>query len=351
MRVLVAPLNWGLGHASRCIPLVTRFLRAGDDVVLAGDGEALLLLRRHFPNLPYYKLASLNLRYSSGNSQVWAMLRASVRLVCFSFRDHKLLNELLSRQYFDLVVSDNRFGLFTKRTRCAYITHQLLIPLPQRFKRIERPLQKLHYAVIRHYQECWVPDNEKEPYLAGRLSHPSVLPQNVRYIGPLSRFEDIAAVHSPSSEFDVVAVLSGLEPQRTLFEEQITEEWYGKQERVLVVRGLPSAPSMVTKRGNITYKPILADAELASVLLGAKVIISRSGYSSLMDYYSLGLTRKAQRGEIELRLVPTAGQPEQEELELEFNRLLLRDGEKHRLYRQTFSDVLNSECRHSMPTL
>ena len=119
MRVLLAPLNWGLGHASRCIPLVSRFLDEGHEVVLAGDGDSLLLLRKHFPSLPYFTLAPLNLRYSGSSSQVGAMLRALPAILRFSVADHRILKHILRDNRFDLVVSDNRFGLFSRNTRCV----------------------------------------------------------------------------------------------------------------------------------------------------------------------------------------------------------------------------------------
>ena len=95
MRVLVAPLNWGLGHAARCVPLVNRFLAQGDEVVLGGDGESLILLQKHFPTLQAIRFADLSLSYSAGKSQVGAMLRALPKIVRAAFTDHLLLENLL----------------------------------------------------------------------------------------------------------------------------------------------------------------------------------------------------------------------------------------------------------------
>ena len=313
MRILVAPLNWGLGHASRCIPLVTRFLSEGYDVVLAGDGDSLLLLRRHFPSLPYFPLASLNLHYGSGSSQVWAVLRALPALVRFSVADHWRLRHLLMTEHFDLVVSDNRFGLYSHKTRCVYITHQLLVLLPPRLRFMQPLLRRLHAAVIRHFSECWVPDNAGRPWLAGDMAHKYPLPPNARFIGLLSRFDGCKPLDR-TPEYDVVAVISGPEPQRTMFEEKVCAEWQGRKERVLVVRGKPSLPATAMKKDGITLVPDLDDRALARHLTSARTVISRSGYSSVMDYYALGLLDKQKRGELTLTLVPTPGQPEQEYL-------------------------------------
>ncbi len=312
MRVLVAPLNWGLGHAARCVPLVNRLLAQGDEVVLGGDGESLVLLRKHFPTLQTIRFADLSLSYSAGKSQVGAMLRALPKIVCAAWKDHCLLGELLDRELFDLVVSDNRFGLVSRKTRCVYVTHQLHIRLPRRYRRLEPLAARLHGWIGRHYTEVWVPDyDEAERSLSGALGHTEKQRYGtVRYIGPLSRFDGRENPMRPSriDRFEVVAVLSGLEPQRSMLEEEIVSRYSGKKERVLIVEGKPSKPMLQVTRGNICIVPYIDDAPLMDVLQKAKRIIARSGYSTIMDWETLGLLGKAE-------LIATPGQPEQEYLQ------------------------------------
>ena len=308
MKVLIAPLNWGLGHASRCIPLVVRYLRNGDDVVLAGDGDSLLLLRKHFPNLPYYPLAPLEIRYSAGRRQVGAMLRTLPKLIRWARQDHALLEKIQEKESFDLIISDNRFGCYIRRTKCVYVTHQLHIMLPRPWRWMEGMTERMHSRVAHRFSETWVPDYEGEDNLSGNLSHHVTAWTNntVRYIGPLSRFADYAGTQA-EKEYDIVAVLSGPEPQRTLLEQQVVSEWIGKTEQGLVVRGVMSAPPTEMRKQNITLIPYLGDEALAAALLGTKTIIARSGYSTIMDLATLGVLQKAQ-------LIPTPGQPEQEYL-------------------------------------
>ncbi|MCQ2348755.1 MAG: hypothetical protein MJZ65_06205, partial [Paludibacteraceae bacterium] len=137
MKVLIAPLNWGLGHATRCAELVRRYQSEGHKVVLGGDGAGLSWLRRAFPELRYVELASLELTYSKGNSQVGAMLRALPQLIRFTLEDEARLEQLLHIEPFDLVVSDNRFGLHNAGTKCVYMTHQLWIRLPKCWRWLE----------------------------------------------------------------------------------------------------------------------------------------------------------------------------------------------------------------------
>ena len=313
MKILVAPLNWGLGHASRCVPLVQRLLNEGHEVILGGDGESLTLLRKHFPKLRYTYLAPLNLRYSKGQRQVWAMIKAMPRLLKWAIQDHLMLKALLREEHIDQVISDNRFGLYNKQTECIYMTHQLHIMLPNGWRWAEGIASRMHARVYARYNKVWVPDYEDpQQSLAGELSHNGA---KVEYIGPQSRFEiskyrDLEI----SKQYDIVAVLSGLEPHRTLLENEIIARYRDSAEQVLIVQGLMHRPNTRIKRGNLTIVPYMWDNELVSVLLGANHIIARSGYSTIMDLEALGLMDKAE-------LIPTPGQPEQEYLATLHNKM------------------------------
>lgn len=313
MRILIAPLNWGLGHASRCVPLVRRLTAEGHEVILGGDGESLTLLRRHFPNLRYVYLAPLHLRYSKGKRQVWAMLRALPQLLSWAIKDHAILKAVLREEHIDRVISDNRFGLYHPETECIYITHQLHIMLPSGWRWAEGIATRLHARVYAHYNKVWVPDyEESDKSLAGELSHPKSeinhYQHTIEYIGPLSRFAERGlSSESGRMKYEVVAVLSGLEPHRTLLEQEIASCYAGKEEQVLIVQGLMHKPNTRIKRENITIVPSMTDTELADALTGAGHILARSGYSTIMDLEVLGMLQKAE-------LIPTPGQPEQEYL-------------------------------------
>jgi len=327
MKILVAPLNWGLGHASRCVPLVRRLLDEGHEVILGGDGESLTLLRAHFPKLRYVYLAPLHLRYSKGRSQVGAMLCALPKLLWWAIKDHAILKAVLKEEHFDQVISDNRFGLYSVNERsersvlcqanpvCIYMTHQLHIMLPKGWKWLEPLVARLHARIYMRYNKVWVPDYEEpEKSLAGDLSRvPSsfhLSPFAFQYIGPLSRFSTANDQRPTASDkYDIVAVLSGLEPHRTLLEQDIIARYAGSS--VLIVQGLMHRPNTRIKRGYITIVPRMDDAELAEVLRNAKHIIARSGYSTIMDLDALGILDKAE-------LIPTPGQPEQEYLAARF---------------------------------
>ena len=335
MKILVAPLNWGLGHASRCVPLIRQLQEEGHEVILAGDGESLTLLRKHFPTLRYTYLAPLNLRYSAGKHQVWAMLRALPQLFFWSIKDHAMLKALLREEHIDQVISDNRFGLYINRKssivqssiETVYMTHQLHIMLPQGWRWAERIASRVHARIYARYNKVWVPDYAAiEQSLAGELSHAEAFSDQhsaISYIGPLSRFK----ISRPrnleiSKNYYIVAVLSGLEPQRTLLEQEIIGRFSGSEKRILIVQGLMHRPNTRIKRGNITIVPSMSDAELVPALLGAKHIIARSGYSTIMDLAALGLLdSKIENRKSKIELIPTPGQPEQEYLATLHNKM------------------------------
>ena len=311
MKILIAPLNWGLGHATRCIPLIRQYLEQGDEVVLGGDGESLLLLQRHFPQLRVIQLPSLELRYTANDQQRGFYLRAIPALLRFTIADHYYLRQQLAIEHFDLIISDNRFGLFTRQTRCVYITHQLYVRLPRRL-RIFQPLARaLHACVFKRYHEVWVPDYASmENSLAGELCHGGGFDSYVKYIGPLSRFTSSEGTPKElrrNSEYSVVAILSGLEPQRSIFEQAILERYANTPDKVLIVRGKVAEAQTKISRNNITMVASLSDQALLEATEQATTIIARSGYSTIMDLAVLGLLHKAE-------LHPTPGQSEQEYL-------------------------------------
>lgn len=322
MKILVAPLNWGLGHASRCVPLIHRLLDEGHEVVIGGDGMSFTLLRKHFPKLRYVYLAPLDLHYSRSGNQTWAMLKAIPQLLLWRNKDRLMLKAILQEEHFDQVISDNRPGLYNKQVECIYITHQLQIRLTKTWQWAEAIASRIHARMYTRFNKVWIPDYEDINHsLAGELSHPSNLRLSrkmtaFQYIGPLSRFHS-PITHKPSPiNYEVVAVLSGLEPQRTLLEQELIERYNGKEERVLIVQGLVNHPNTRIKRGNLTIVPSMADAELVPALLNARHIIARSGYSTIMDLEALGLLSVGNNKPlpVHIELIPTPGQPEQEYL-------------------------------------
>lgn len=298
--VLVAPLDWGLGHAARCIPIVNELLAQGWDVSLAGSGNSISLLQKEFPQLTCFSLKGYEIFYHSATGVMGATIAWQIpKILGAIIHEQKWLQQLLATHHFDVVMSDNRYGLFAKNTYSVFITHQLSIRSGIHGW-IDKLLQRLSNYYIGKFNECWIPDFKEEPNIAGKLSHPRKQPLNTSYIGLLSRFS-----RKPiTQKYDLAIVLSGPEPRRTYWERQLLAELAHFEGKVLLVRGVKDQPPL-TSQPNIDIADMMCAQDLNTAVLQSEWVICRSGYTSVMDL--IKLDKKA-------ILVPTPGQPEQEYL-------------------------------------
>lgn len=294
--VLIAPLNWGLGHATRCIPLINAFLEKGRRPVLASDGAALELLKKEFPQLSAIELPSYDIRYD-GNNMIWTMGKQLPKIVNAIRAEHRTLAKIVKNRHIGLVLSDSRFGLYHSGVHSIFMTHQLNIKVPNAL--LEQAVGILNRRIIRQFDEVWVPDFPKKPRLAGTLSDNTAAFPNLTYIGPLSRLER----KKVAKKYDLIAVLSGPEPQRTIFQNIIIHQLQHTEKQCLLVLGRPNLVALPeVTNSNITILPYLTSQGLNEAILASDTVVCRSGYSSLMDLVKLG--KRA-------LLIPTPGQTEQ----------------------------------------
>ncbi len=296
--VLVAPLGWGLGHATRCVPIIKELLLLNCKVLIAGDSAVTALLKKEFPEVVFLPLIDYNIRYSKNS--FWLPLKMLLQvphIIKSIYIENKWLKNAVKKYTIDAVISDNRFGLYHTSIPAVYITHQLLIKTGNSLS--EKLPQKIHYHFIKKYTNCWVPDFLGEHNLAGQLSHPLYKPANIEYIGGLSRFEKQTGIEK---KYDLLIIISGPEPQRTVFEKLLIEQLQNFNGTVLFVRGLPVNNTPVAAFNNITFVDHLSSAELSIAIQQSNIVISRAGYTTVMDM--LKLQQKA-------ILIPTPGQTEQ----------------------------------------
>jgi Glycosyltransferase family 28 C-terminal domain len=301
-KLLVAPLDWGLGHATRCVPIINYLLNNGCEVWLAGEGAQEKLLREEFPGLAFLPLKGYRIKYGKNNLVGKLMLQVPSILKTIKEENIWLKNQVAIHG-FDAVIADNRYGLYHEKMFSVLITHQLRIKSPFG-KWTEDLLQKLNYRFINRFSECWVPDEQGENNLAGELSHPQKMPgTSVKYIGPLSRFVRKPAAPMSEKKDHLLIILSGPEPQRTIFENKIVDEIVNYASTATIVRGLPNEKNIIPSTNSIRFYNHLSASALNDEALKAEYIISRSGYSTVMDIAAL------QKKSI---LIPTPGQTEQE---------------------------------------
>ncbi len=300
-RILVAPLDWGLGHATRCIPVIRQLIQKDCEVILAGEGKIETLLRTEFPQLLFLPLAGYRIRYAKTRLGLMRRILQQVPQIQKTIAsENRWLQQAVTDHQLDAVISDNRFGLHHPGVRSVYMTHQLQIQTP--FAPATAWLQKLHYRYINRFDQCWVPDYEGANNLAGQLSHPKVMPVlPVQYIGPLTRFESGA----DTLEHYPLVLLSGPEPQRSLLEQKILEQVKAYQQPIMIVRGLPGHTGLPPVPYHVTIVNHLPANALQKAIEQATFVIGRTGYSTVMEL--MALKKKS-------ILIPTPGQTEQEYL-------------------------------------
>lgn len=297
--ILIAPLNWGLGHATRCIPIIRALLKNNYKVTIASDGEALSLLNKEFPSLESITLPSYNITYPENDVHFKRhMLTMAPQILKAIRAEHKLLKKLINELHLDGVISDNRLGLYTSKIPTAYITHQITV-LSDTTTWLS---SLLHRYYIHKFNECWVPDIKGKKSLSGILGHPErKLRIPTKYIGVLSRMKSL----EEPIIYKIIAIISGPEPQRSQLQLRLTQELQKLNGSVLLVEGKLEAEQHTTIKGNITTVNYLTSSDLEKAIAQSKFVITRSGYTSIMDLCFLNKSAF---------FIPTPGQFEQEYL-------------------------------------
>lgn len=296
-KILVAPLNWGLGHAARCIPIIDALQKNGFEPILAGDGMSLSLLRKEYPSSAFYELPSTSVEYTQKGSLLkYKLLSQAPKLIKTIAQEKARVEEIHRKENLSGIISDNRFGLRSEKVPSVYITHQLKV-LSGATSFISTTL---HQQLVSKFDQCWVPDYSTNE-LAGDMSKSKDKTGFVKYIGPLSRFER----KQMKKKWDLLAVLSGPEPQRSLLEEKLLEKLKLFSGKSLIIRGVIEGKQNSRCIGNMTIVNFMLQNELRDSIESSKLIVSRSGYSTIMDLNAL---------EAKTFFIPTPGQFEQEYL-------------------------------------
>ncbi len=307
--ILVCPLNWGIGHASRCIPVIKSLMQQGQKVIIAADGKPLSLLKIEFPELAFVVFPGYEPSYSRRIPMPVKMMLEAPQIVRGIRKENLIIRELCEKYKVDAILSDNRFGAYHPKIQSIFITHQLFIQTPQWLTFAKPIIKALNFNYIKKFDAVWVPDFSAEPSLSGKLSHAENITFPTKYIGPLSRFDSplpITAEH----EFDWLLLLSGPEPQRSLLEDQLLQMANHIKLKIGLIRGLPGITEKKFFGENIVTYNHLPQNELLSVIKRSKNILARAGYSTVMDLFALQRCAT---------LVPTPGQTEQEYLAKHLN--------------------------------
>lgn len=341
--ILFSALDWGLGHTTRSIPILTYYKEQGFNLLIAcAPGSATeTILGSHFPEANFLPLKGYNISYAKNRKGfVFKLILQIPKILRAIRREHAFVGRIVKKYPIRLIISDNRYGFYHPAVKSVFITHQLTIAAPAAW--LEHLIQRINYRYIDRFSTCWVPDLAGQLNMAGKLSHPKKLPAiPVQYIGPLSRLQSVSLSKSSPQpgicKYTYLFLLSGPEPGRSLLEQQILAIAFHLPGHLALVRGLPGEN---TSRKGKTYfgratdhpgyswennfqsgapasdslHPPLevydyADPDLLHALVSdACFVVCRSGYSTVMELLLLG--KKA-------IYIPTPGQTEQEYLALQ----------------------------------
>ena len=294
-RILVAPLDWGLGHATRCIPVINALLKRNAEVIIASSGSAATLLKKEFPALNHYTLPAYNPRYPVNGNMVWGMAWQLPGFIKTIYAEHARINELVEAEKIDVLISDNRYGCYSPRAKSIFIGHQLHILMPQSHKWMEPTVNRFNHRQIKNFDECWIPAPDNS--LLGDLL-PENLPKHCRFIGYLSRCKKQTA----ENKYAVLAIASGPDPQRTALVNMLRLQMKASGLMSLLVRGEVEDEEKTEEIDNYFEVNYLTTDRLNTAIAESDIVIARPGYSTVMDLGKLG--KKA-------IFIPTPGQTEQ----------------------------------------
>lgn len=308
--ILIAPLDWGLGHITRSVPLIRELAENGCNVIVACNSMQKAILKAEFPNLEFADLEGYGVQYgNSATSTKLKMLLQLPKILTQIKKENLWLKDFLAQNPVNAVISDNRYGFFSRKIPSFFITHQLKVKSGSGSK-ADNYLQRFLYRYINKFQECWVPDFEQGG-VAGELSHPARLPLvPVKYLGCLSRFENRQHIYKDITPiYKFLVILSGPEPQRTILEKIMIGQLQQSGKKAVIVRGLPGIHLDEEKnnlRAGETEIINYANTEqLNQLIYQSELIICRSGYTTIMDMLKMGK---------KIIAIPTPGQSEQEYL-------------------------------------
>ena len=305
LSICISPLDWGLGHATRCIPIIHALQGHGHQIYIATEGAHQVILKEAFPSAHFLPLAGYRVHYTKKAGLFFVGLFFQAPKVLWSIiNEYRWLKKMQQSYHFDLIISDNRIGFYHKKVPAVFITHQLYTIMP--FDWATALFQKLQYAWIKRFSTCWIPDMEGPDNLSGKLGNPVAKPSiPVWYMGCLSRlYPSIQnkACDINSLPIHFLGIISGPEPQRTLLENLLWEAGNKQAQPFVIVAGLPKNEHYHKTTQNGTLYHHLAGTDLAKQISNAEYIICRGGYTSLMELIPFGK---------KLIIVPTPGQTEQ----------------------------------------
>jgi len=300
LRVLFGVCSWGLGHATRDLPLLRRMIKTGHTLTLVGIGRSLDLLKDELKDAcSYFTIPDYSSAYSERDFSVARFLSYFPIYMNEIVQEHSQIKKLIKREKYERIISDNRYGVYNKEIPSYLISHQLRFIAPGRVKLFEMATEGFNYSFFKYnFSKFLVPDY-KEDGLSGDLSHnlKYFKEEKIEYLGVLSDLRK----RETAEDIDYFIPLSGPEPQRTILEKKILEQAPLLKGKVVIALGKPEDPRNETVN-HLRVFGYLGRKRQEEIMNRSKLVITRPGYTTVMELSLLG--KKA-------LFIPTPGQTEQ----------------------------------------
>jgi hypothetical protein len=304
--ILICPLEWGLGHAGRMIPVAAELLASGNNVFTGSGKEHADLFRNELDGLKYIHFPGFRIKYSRWLPQYVKIILSTPSFIYHILREHRLLKKIIKEYRIDIVISDSRLGLWNKGITTVFVTHMMRVPYPNALRFLENRGHPLMRYLLSKFDFCYIPDLPGETNLSGKLSHDVDYPRNTRFIGILSRFgREPAEPAAGSEKYYCTVILSGPEPQRSMLRQKVTGILARSGKPSVILEGRPTEKTEIITRGELIFISHLPAREMRKTILSSEHIITRSGYTTLMELLTIGRSAL---------IIPTPGQAEQEYL-------------------------------------
>lgn len=302
-RILFAIMGWGLGHATRCIPLI-QSLMEDHHVILASNGLSSILLRQEFPTSTCINYPDYAVKYPRYKIMLLPFITLQIPSIIIKLiKEYLQTQKVIRDENIDIIISDSRYGVFSKGIPTFFIMHQLRFKLFGIFKSIELLGEWFNFFMFRQYSQIIIPDVQTTPNLTGDLTHSGKISRHPRlcYLGVFCSVSKL----NIEEDIDYLFSVSGPEIQRTLFEDIILEQINLIPGKKVVVLGRPDNEQFYDSFENTEIYNHVNREKQNELLNRAKFVVCRSGYTTIMELVALKKPAL---------MIPTPGQTEQEYL-------------------------------------
>lgn len=291
-RVLIAVLNWGLGHATRSERIIDEVLSGNCEVHIASSGKALSYLKSRFPFNSTHNLPDFEVRYNR-KSAFPGLVKRGIIQGRINKKQKSWTDGFIAEYGITHIISDNVYGVWSAEIPSALISHQLGLLSPVFKTFINRRLA----SWINRFSQIWVPDLNGDDSIAGEMLHNKYISAELHFLGNCSRF---TPSENTAKKIAYLAILSGVEPQRSVLEEQILTVFSRLEGKKVLICGTEKRRDENSLGTEIFG--IADSSQIEKWILESELVICRSGYTSVTDLLKLNAKGL---------LIPTPGQPEQ----------------------------------------